>query len=108
MSSNEPVKNGCEAIYEMFHILNFGFDHFAITENVEKKAMSVLKRVAIRMVHQNRTCVSFLCWVHLFLSVFFFLLTFHSFRVHSLAMEDREELTQKVNYFITYYVWISV
>ena len=23
MSSNEPVKNGCEVIYEMFHILNF-------------------------------------------------------------------------------------
>ena len=22
MSSNEPVKNGCEVIYEMFHILN--------------------------------------------------------------------------------------
>ena len=21
MSSNEPVKNGCEVIYEMFHIL---------------------------------------------------------------------------------------
>ena len=25
MSSNEPVKNGCEVIYEMFHILNCGF-----------------------------------------------------------------------------------
>ena len=25
VSSNEPVKNGCEAIYEMFHILNCGF-----------------------------------------------------------------------------------
>jgi len=23
--SNEPVKNGCEVIYEMFHILNCGF-----------------------------------------------------------------------------------
>ena len=23
MSSNEPVKNECEVIYEMFHILNF-------------------------------------------------------------------------------------
>ena len=22
MSSNEPVKNGCEVMYEMFHILN--------------------------------------------------------------------------------------
>ena len=22
MSSNEPVKNGCDVIYEMFHILN--------------------------------------------------------------------------------------
>ena len=30
MSSNEPVKNGCEVIYEMFHILNCGFEmkHF--------------------------------------------------------------------------------
>ena len=26
MSSNEPVKNGCEVIYEMFHILNCGFE----------------------------------------------------------------------------------
>ena len=26
MSSNEPVKNGCEVIYEMFHILNWGFE----------------------------------------------------------------------------------
>ena len=24
VSSNEPVKNGCEVIYEMFHILNCG------------------------------------------------------------------------------------
>ena len=23
MSFNEPVKNACEVIYEMFHILNF-------------------------------------------------------------------------------------
>ena len=26
MSSNEPVKNGCEVTYEMFHILNCGFE----------------------------------------------------------------------------------
>ena len=27
VSSNEPMKNGCEVIlYEMFHILNFGFE----------------------------------------------------------------------------------
>ena len=26
VSSNEPVKNGCEVIYEMFHILNCGFN----------------------------------------------------------------------------------
>ena len=26
VSSNEPVKNGCEGIYEMFHILNCGFE----------------------------------------------------------------------------------
>ena len=26
MSSNEPVKNGCEMIYEMFHILNCGLE----------------------------------------------------------------------------------
>ena len=25
VSSNEPVKNGCEVIYEMFHILNCGW-----------------------------------------------------------------------------------
>jgi len=25
VSSNEPVKNGCEVIYEMFHMLNCGF-----------------------------------------------------------------------------------
>jgi len=24
--SNEPVKNGCEVIYEMFHILNCRFE----------------------------------------------------------------------------------
>ena len=36
MSSNEPVKNGCEVIYEMFHILNCRFEmkhfiyHFSI------------------------------------------------------------------------------
>ena len=26
VSSNEPVKNGCEVIYEMFHISNCGFE----------------------------------------------------------------------------------
>ena len=26
VSSNEPVKNGCEVIYEIFHILNCGFE----------------------------------------------------------------------------------
>ena len=26
VSSKEPVKNGCEVIYEMFHILNCGFE----------------------------------------------------------------------------------
>ena len=26
VNSNEPVKNGCEVIYEMFHILNCGFE----------------------------------------------------------------------------------
>ena len=26
MSSNEPVKNGCEVIYEMCHILTCGFE----------------------------------------------------------------------------------
>ena len=26
MSSNEPVKNGCEVIYELFDILNCGFE----------------------------------------------------------------------------------
>ena len=26
VSSNEPVKNGCEVIYEMFHILYCGFE----------------------------------------------------------------------------------
>ena len=26
VSSNEPVKNGCEVMYEMFHILNCGFE----------------------------------------------------------------------------------
>ena len=26
VSSNEPVKNGCEVIYEMFHILKCGFE----------------------------------------------------------------------------------
>ena len=31
MSSNEPVKSGCEVIYEMFHILNCGFtNRFAV------------------------------------------------------------------------------
>ena len=27
MSSNEPVKNGCEVIYEIFHIVNCGFSN---------------------------------------------------------------------------------
>ena len=27
MSSNEPVNDGCEVIYEMFHILNSGFEN---------------------------------------------------------------------------------
>ena len=26
MSSNEPVKNGCEVIYEMFHTLNCEYE----------------------------------------------------------------------------------
>ena len=26
MSSNEPVKNECEMIYEMFHILHYGLE----------------------------------------------------------------------------------
>ena len=32
MSSNEPAKNGCEVIYEMFHILNCGFEIYEIYE----------------------------------------------------------------------------
>ena len=31
MSSNERVKNGCEVIYEMFHILNCRFELFHIS-----------------------------------------------------------------------------
>ena len=26
VSSNEPVKNGCEVMYEMFHVLNCGVE----------------------------------------------------------------------------------
>ena len=26
MSSNEPVRNGCEVMYEMFHIWNCGLE----------------------------------------------------------------------------------
>ena len=36
MSSNEPVKNGCEVIYEMFHILNCGYETFHISLDVKK------------------------------------------------------------------------
>ena len=38
MSSNEPVKNGCEVIYEMFHILNCD-DHssFKICSSIYEK-----------------------------------------------------------------------
>ena len=33
MSSNEPVKNGCEVIHEMFHILNCGFETKYLVSN---------------------------------------------------------------------------
>ena len=26
MSSSDPVRNGCEVIYEIFHMLNCGFE----------------------------------------------------------------------------------
>ena len=26
VGSNEPVRNGCEVIYEIFHVLNYGFE----------------------------------------------------------------------------------
>ena len=29
LSSNDPVKNGCEVIYEMFHILNDGVEDYS-------------------------------------------------------------------------------
>ena len=35
MTSNEPAKNGCEVIYEMFHILNCGFEIYEICEIYE-------------------------------------------------------------------------
>ena len=31
MSSNEPVKNGCEVIYEMFQILKCGIRYLKVT-----------------------------------------------------------------------------
>ena len=34
VSSNEPVKNGCEVIYEMFHILNCGFENQIYDSNL--------------------------------------------------------------------------
>ena len=33
MSSNEPVKNRCEVIYEMFHILNCGFEQNRVRDD---------------------------------------------------------------------------
>ena len=30
MSANEPVKNGCEVIYEMFHVSNCRFEMFHV------------------------------------------------------------------------------
>ena len=44
MSSNEPVKNGCEVIYEMFHILNCGFEQNRVRDD-------------------HRSCVCNLNWV---------------------------------------------
>ena len=32
MSANEPLKNGCEVIYEMFHILNWDFSGVYYTQ----------------------------------------------------------------------------
>jgi len=34
VSSNEPVKNGCEVIYEMFHILNSQLTWFQIRSSI--------------------------------------------------------------------------
>ena len=34
VSSNEPVKNGCKVIYEMFHILNCGFENQIYDSNL--------------------------------------------------------------------------
>ena len=36
VSSNEPVKNGCEVIHEMFHILYCGYETFHISLHVKK------------------------------------------------------------------------
>ena len=50
-SSNEPVKNGCEVIYEMFHILNCGLE-------IKKKRVGFSPSSSHRALQRNKTPVS--------------------------------------------------
>ena len=46
MSSNGPVENGCEVIYEMFHILNCGSSKLlAFVNNTGKTRDAILEKL---------------------------------------------------------------
>ena len=48
MSSNEPVQNGCEVIYEMFHVLDCGvgnqvsYDHRGNERNLNNRPFQLV------------------------------------------------------------------
>ena len=50
MSSNESVKNGCEMIYEMFHILNGGFE---IKQAMIIAVMNAIEAIAYRSLKKS-------------------------------------------------------
>ena len=51
MSSNEPVRNGCEVIYEIFHKLNCGF---AIKQAMIIAVMNAIETIAYRNLKKSR------------------------------------------------------
>jgi len=70
VSSNEPVKNGCEVIYEIFHILNCGFEiKRAMMQTLHARAFVPI--VTFQIFHLRFwTCLQIL-WTYRILLIFY-------------------------------------
>ena len=62
MTCNEPVKNGCEVIHEMFHILNCGFFRLFQVFSVVHITKTVSAFVSLKHMEKQRSLASEVCF----------------------------------------------